>query len=129
MVDKLGDVFVSKIGKTAQYFVAGTAFLTISIFSSYRPLYFVACGVANSILSKVLKFILKEPRPPSAPKAGYGMPSSHSQSILYFATVLLLTVLHSVHEISATLSVSQPFAERISFLCVVLLLSYSYFAW
>jgi len=44
-------------------------------------------------LNKVLKRIIREPRPPLSPKGGFGMPSAHSQFaffLLTFCTLLLL---------------------------------------
>ncbi|KAJ1425690.1 hypothetical protein B484DRAFT_397840 [Ochromonadaceae sp. CCMP2298] len=76
------------IGTTAKYFVSLSASLAILCSDSPLPLYYVSCGILNSISSKLLKNLIRQPRPAASPKQGYGMPSSHAQSILYFATVL-----------------------------------------
>ena len=44
----------------------------------------------NEGLNNILKRTIKEPRPPTSKKDGYGMPSSHSQFVWYFAIYGLL---------------------------------------
>jgi len=52
------------------------------------------CGaIANAIFSKVLKNVLQHERPSKSDDIGHGMPSSHAQSMFYFATYLSLAVL------------------------------------
>jgi dolichyldiphosphatase len=60
----------------------------VLISSSWIPLYYINGAVMNAILSKVLKNIFKVPRPALANEGGYGMPSSHAQSLFYFVTIL-----------------------------------------
>ena len=80
------------VGKSAKYIVSGLAFMLLLLNESWVPKYFVMGGVANSFLSKFIKVIIKQPRPVASPKLGYGMPSSHAQSLIYFATVLSLSL-------------------------------------
>ena len=53
----------------------------------------LAGAVLNALLSKVLKRLLKSPRPSGAPLADPGMPSSHAQSLFYLGTYLTLALL------------------------------------
>ena len=55
----------------------------------------LAGAVLNALLSKVLKRLLKSPRPSGAPLADPGMPSSHAQSLFYLATYVSLALLDS----------------------------------
>ncbi|TDL28245.1 PAP2-domain-containing protein [Rickenella mellea] len=56
--------------------------------------YFAAGAVTCSLTVKVLKHILRQPRPdpihPSRKKRTYGMPSTHSATITYFAVYIPL---------------------------------------
>ena len=45
----------------------------------------------NAFISKVIKKIVREPRPASSKKGGYGMPSSHAQALFYFFMTVALT--------------------------------------
>lgn len=77
------------VGETAKVIVSGTAgIVLISHSASWKPLYYITGAVINAIFSKVLKNILKIPRPVESGENGYGMPSSHSQSLFYFFSVL-----------------------------------------
>jgi dolichyldiphosphatase len=52
---------------------------------------FVAGALLNALLGKLLKRALAQPRPPRSADAGltdYGMPSSHAQSLFFFAAFL-----------------------------------------
>lgn len=77
------------IGKTAKYFVCFVAVCFVLLTDTWLTFYYIFAGIFNSILSKLIKNIVKQPRPTSSPKSGYGMPSSHAQSIFFFVTVLL----------------------------------------
>ena len=77
------------IGESAKFVVSGIAgTIIISQPTSWKPIYYVFMGVINGLLSKILKSIIKMPRPPNSSEDGYGMPSSHTQSIVYFWSVL-----------------------------------------
>lgn len=112
------------IGKSAKHFVVGTVCLVVWLSDSILPTYYVAGGVANSILSKILKMIIRQPRPDCSPKSGHGMPSSHSQSILYFATVLWWKAAAIVLS-----SNSAPKHRTVAGLMSIAVLVYSYYAW
>ena len=80
--------FFKFIGISAKYvFVFGAAFSIIFI-HSWEPLYFFVGAVANALLSKVFKHIIKQPRPSHSSKMTHGMPSSHAQSMFFFVIVL-----------------------------------------
>ena len=57
---------------------------------SLLPFFYVLAGVANGVLSKALKAVIKQPRPPGSKKGGHGFPSSHAQSLFFFLTILLV---------------------------------------
>ena len=55
---------------------------------------------AGEVLSVMLKRTIKEPRPEGSAAGGYGMPSSHSQFAMFFATyVTLLFLIRCANEI------------------------------
>ena len=54
---------------------------------SLEYIYYVGFGIFNAIFCKVLKEMIKQPRPFQSKKSGYGMPSSHTSSITYFLLV------------------------------------------
>lgn len=117
------------IGKTAKYFVVFVVCLFILLSESILPIYYVMGGVANSILSKILKLVIRQPRPKHSPKGGHGMPSSHSQSISYFATVLEWKIFTFVLDSWPTLGVSQQHHPIVALLLCTVILMYSYYAW
>ncbi|EIN14015.1 hypothetical protein PUNSTDRAFT_95511 [Punctularia strigosozonata HHB-11173 SS5] len=58
--------------------------------------YFCIGAVACSLSVKVVKKALRQPRPMGAThKISYGMPSTHSATISYYATFILLACAHS----------------------------------
>lgn len=127
------------IGITAKYVVSITSAVFIMTSSSIIPTYYILCGVINSITSKALKSIIRQPRPKESKKPGYGMPSSHAQSISFFTCVLCLKLLtHSVflHWIQQPLSISaadpsllNPCSLAQSLTIIIALITYSYYAW
>lgn len=128
------------IGITAKYVVSITSVVFIMTSNSIIPTYYILCGVMNSITSKALKSIIKQPRPKESKKPGYGMPSSHAQSISFFTCVLCLKLLiHSVvphwiqqqPSLSATtdLSLLNPYSLAQSLTITIALITYSYYAW
>lgn len=55
--------------------------------------YFTMCAIFTTLVAKVLKRLIKQPRPDSTTrKTTYGMPSSHSTAISYFAMYLQCVV-------------------------------------
>ncbi len=84
MLQNAGDF----IGKSAKYaFVLGSVGVIIAV-EAWEPLYYLVGAITNAVLSKLLKIIIRQPRPPLSPKASYGMPSSHAQSMCYFLAVI-----------------------------------------
>jgi len=78
------------LGKTTKSVVVTAAALSMILSKSWVPVYYVCGGIVNSLLSKVLKLVFRQPRPSGASSlTEYGMPSSHAQSLFYFATVVL----------------------------------------
>jgi hypothetical protein len=41
----------------------------------------------NALTSKIIKRVVRQPRPPTSKKGGYGMPSSHAHLLFYFLTI------------------------------------------
>lgn len=61
-------------------------------------IYFTSCAIFTTLVAKVLKRIIKQPRPDSTTrKTTYGMPSSHSSAISYFAVYLQCVVSTRAH--------------------------------
>lgn len=62
-------------------------------------IYFTASAIAATVVAKILKNVIKQPRPlPSnkkKAKKSYGMPSSHSTAISFFTSYLTCVVLVS----------------------------------
>eukprot|EP01091_Cochliopodium_minus_P003890 TRINITY_DN13839_c0_g1_i1.p1 TRINITY_DN13839_c0_g1~~TRINITY_DN13839_c0_g1_i1.p1 ORF type:complete len:172 (-),score=13.83 TRINITY_DN13839_c0_g1_i1:129-644(-) len=59
----------------------------------FETLYFFIGSFVASTASKVLKRILKQPRPSNEHKKNFGMPSSHATTICFFASYLLEYIL------------------------------------
>ena len=76
------------VGKSAKPAVSGTAGLFVLLSDGWGPLYIIICALLNAALSKAIKKVLRSPRPTGSPKGGYGMPSSHAQTLFYFFTYL-----------------------------------------
>jgi len=70
--------------------------LTFSYFRDFHVLYTILGAIIITIIAKTLKLIIRQPRPSTAPATAkplvpnYGMPSTHSSSIMYFATYISL---------------------------------------
>lgn len=80
---------LDNVGITAKYVVSGIAAASLLTNQSPLPLYYTICALANSAFGKVMKKIIKDPRPAKSPKPGYGMPSSHTNAIAYFSYIVL----------------------------------------
>jgi membrane-associated phospholipid phosphatase len=109
---------ISFVGLSAKHLVSLFCMILIFISDSYKPIYYITGAVLNAILSKILKRIFRIPRPIGSNKSGYGMPSSHAQTLFYFLTIL------SVNLINSTLN--QYFAYMISFLFLIYVIISSY---
>ncbi|KAF9569542.1 Dolichyldiphosphatase 1 [Mortierella alpina] len=62
-----------------------------------KPAVMFAGQLANEIVNQILKRLVKEARPTEYLGDGYGMPSSHSQFMAYFATYTIILMYRSVH--------------------------------
>lgn len=65
---------MDNIGISAKYVVTGIATYFVVFTKSWLPMYFVLGGILNSILSKVLKGIIRQPRPPDSLQKGNSTP-------------------------------------------------------
>ncbi|KAG0367206.1 hypothetical protein BGZ54_004239 [Gamsiella multidivaricata] len=61
-----------------------------------KPLVMFAGQLANEFVNQVLKRLFKQARPTEYLGDGYGMPSSHSQFMAYFATYTAILMYRSV---------------------------------
>lgn len=77
------------VGKSAKYVVSSIVAIILLLSSSPLPLYYTLVSTINSTLGKVLKQLIKQPRPALAHKTSYGMPSTHSLAVVYFCTVII----------------------------------------
>ncbi|KAF9136249.1 hypothetical protein BGW39_003694 [Mortierella sp. 14UC] len=78
-----------------------------------KPAVMLAGQVANEALNLVLKRIVKQARPTEYLGDGYGMPSSHSQFMAYFATYVVILMYRRT-------SASEPFIPHIVSALVIL---------
>ncbi|KAF9189733.1 hypothetical protein BGZ50_000602 [Haplosporangium sp. Z 11] len=62
-----------------------------------KPLVMFAGQLANEVVNQILKRLVKQARPTEYLGDGYGMPSSHSQFMAYFATYTAILMYRSVH--------------------------------
>ena len=75
------------MGKSAKLAVSSTAGLAVLSSPSWLPLYYITGALLNALLSKIIKRVVRQPRPPTSKKGGYGMPSSHAHLLFYFLTI------------------------------------------
>ncbi|KAI8090240.1 phosphatidic acid phosphatase type 2/haloperoxidase [Gilbertella persicaria] len=69
-------------------------FFTLLYLQSIHVVYFIICAILTTLIAKVLKKIIKQPRPQQTKKkTSYGMPSSHSAAISFFTTYLQCVVM------------------------------------
>eukprot|EP01039_Chlorochromonas_danica_P002508 gene2508-2746_t len=80
--------FDAFLGKSIKYVIASVVTIVLLTSSSPAPLYYAAISVINSAFGKLLKRIIKEPRPRQSRKSSYGMPSTHTLAAVYFCCVL-----------------------------------------
>lgn len=80
--------FFNVVGASSKFFVSGLATIVLYSTDSWVPMYYIFGAVLNGVVSKFLKNMIKQPRPPQSEKGGYGMPSSHTQSFFFFLTAL-----------------------------------------
>jgi len=95
------------VWKGVLYFYDQTNWVVISLTSSFivytrfspGPVYFSIGAVAASRVAKILKLLLREKRPEGSRLAKtYGMPSTHSSVISYYAAYTLLATLYFPRE-------------------------------
>jgi dolichyldiphosphatase len=76
--------------------------VAIIYFRSFHACYVALGGCIAAIVAKILKLIIRQPRPAPSPDAvlpqakGYGMPSSHSQVVAFFGVYLQTVMLYEV---------------------------------
>ena len=101
---------------STKWIVSGAAASTLAYRRDLATALCITGAVVNGLLSKILKRILRRPRPSGAPLADPGMPSSHAMSLFYFATYLLLalTQLSTTTELNLAMSLSVLLAVSFS---------------
>ncbi|KAG8999651.1 hypothetical protein FRB93_013170 [Tulasnella sp. JGI-2019a] len=88
------------LDKTQEIVIVLTAVAILYTRFSPGALYFTTGAVAASRVAKVLKLILRQQRPQNARKSWtYGMPSTHSTVIIYYATYIPLASLYLEPEV------------------------------
>jgi len=75
------------VGKSAKIAVSSTAGMAVLLSPSWLPLYYITGALLNALTSKIIKRVVRQPRPPTSKKGGYGMPSSHAHLLFYFLTI------------------------------------------
>jgi dolichyldiphosphatase len=78
------------VGGTAKFFVAAVSTYTVMATPTWLPIYVIIGAVLNGFVGKLVKRVVRQPRPAGSRKKGNGMPSSHAQTLFYFTTVLAL---------------------------------------
>lgn len=76
-----------------RWLVGGSCALAAIVHPTTEVYGLIGGAIINALFSKTLKKIIKQERPSTDPKhaeLGHGMPSSHAQSLFYFATYLAL---------------------------------------
>ena len=68
--------------------VSGLVFGTLCYRRDALTASVILAAIANALLSKVLKYVINAARPAGAALADPGMPSSHAQSLFFFAMYL-----------------------------------------
>ncbi|KAL0093448.1 phosphatidic acid phosphatase type 2/haloperoxidase [Phycomyces blakesleeanus] len=96
-----------------------TAILLLYI-RSLHIVYFVVGSVLTAFAAKILKNAIKQPRPSHSSnvrsKISYGMPSSHSQVIAFFAVYIHLAFSANAIEYSLVRSILVIFVQLTAFL-------------
>ena len=75
--------------------VSGATFCVVVYKRDAQCAAFLLGAVCNALLSKILKRIINKSRPKGAQLSDPGMPSSHAQSLFFFAGYLSLAALQS----------------------------------
>ncbi|CDH53440.1 predicted protein [Lichtheimia corymbifera JMRC:FSU:9682] len=77
----------------AQWLVISMSMVAVIVFGSLHLIYFFTGSILCAITAKILKHLIRQPRPRVSTqhenissKTSYGMPSSHSQVMAFFAT-------------------------------------------
>ncbi|KAF9482791.1 PAP2-domain-containing protein [Pholiota conissans] len=94
MFNYIWSVWLAFLDKT-NFIVTGLTVAFVWYTRSAGVLYFSIGAVLCSLAVKVVKRVVRQPRPPvnitgRKMKVSYGMPSTHSAAISYFATYILL---------------------------------------
>ena len=110
--------FFSELCST-KWIVSGAAAGTLAYRRDLPSALCILGAVLNALLSKILKRLLRRPRPTGAPLADPGMPSSHAQSLFFFAAYLSLAMDYVDSEfkgvccIGVVIAVRCPTTDRI----------------
>jgi dolichyldiphosphatase len=80
--------------RSTKVLVSGTTFVVLCYRRDVVIALFLVGAISNALLSKVLKRLINASRPHGARLSDPGMPSSHAQSLFFFAAFLAMTVQH-----------------------------------
>ncbi|KAH9460253.1 hypothetical protein MJO29_004202 [Puccinia striiformis f. sp. tritici] len=79
--------------REANIVITSLTAIAILYLRSAHSLWFGAGALVCTVTAKILKRLLRQPRPIESTKKSFGMPSTHSSSITYFGIYLLLVCL------------------------------------
>ncbi|KAI8099972.1 phosphatidic acid phosphatase type 2/haloperoxidase [Halteromyces radiatus] len=83
MVQRTNQGLLAILAQT-KFFVSLVTLMLVLYTQSVHVVYFVVGSCSTAVLAKILKRYWQQPRPYG--QDGYGMPSTHSQVIMFFAT-------------------------------------------
>ena len=70
--------------------------IVLYVFSKNFKILFLSLGLLlSTVFNEILKILIKQPRPANSYKKGFGMPSDHSQFMIFYTTAVALTVTSS----------------------------------
>ncbi|KAG9296166.1 hypothetical protein G9A89_014758 [Geosiphon pyriformis] len=81
--------------------------LTFSYFRDLHVVYTILGAITTTLIAKTLKRVIRQPRPSETPtktkNSNYGMPSTHSSCIMFFASYISLHIFANHLDLPAVL--------------------------
>ena len=92
--------FVLALSQMAPVFIF-VGLCTVCIFRRELHLFLFLVGqLADTVLNRILKIVIKQPRPNTSSMQDYGMPSNHSEFVFFFAAYLALLLIFRYRKVS-----------------------------